>query len=84
MGAADVSGLDRLDPRDREYVESLDDPREQAVVAETILRYQKPDRLRVGDPLPALEAFRLEDGGAMQLEDLLEDRPLVLVLGSFT
>jgi hypothetical protein len=84
MGAADVSGLDGLDPRNREYVESLDDHRQQTVVVETILRYQKPDRLRVGDPLPALDVFRLEDGGAMQLEDLLDERPLVLVFGSFT
>ncbi|HSI98115.1 MAG TPA: hypothetical protein VK926_07105 [Gaiellaceae bacterium] len=84
MGPADQSGLDRLDPRDREYVEGLDDAGKRATVVSTILRYQRVDRLQVGDPLPPLELHRLEDGDAVQLDELTETQPLVLVFGSFT
>jgi hypothetical protein len=73
----------RLDARDREYVATLD-PEERAVVAATILRYQRSGRLRVGDALPALELVRLDDSDPIHLETLAGDRPLVLVFGSFT
>jgi hypothetical protein len=80
MSTAD---LDRLQPRDRAYVETLDAD-EQEVVVSTILRYQRPDRLGVGDPVPALDLFRLEDGGMVRLDGLAGGQPLVLVFGSFT
>ena len=72
-----------LHPRDREYVETLaDDERERAV--STITRCRRPDRLRVGDALPRLDLLRCEDGRPVQLESLVDGRPLLLVFGSFT
>ena len=57
---------------------------ERDVVVSTILRYQRPDRLGVGDPLPELELLRLDGGGKVQLDELADEHPLVLVFGSFT
>jgi len=73
-----------LDPRDREYVESITDAEKRATVVSTILRYQQPDRLQVGEPVPEVELFRLEDASAVRLGELVETRPLVLVFGSYT
>jgi hypothetical protein len=81
--AAESNELDRLDPRDREYVESLEGAQRQVVVS-TILRYQRDTILQVGDPLPVLGLRRLDDDNRVALRDLLEGRPLVLVFGSFT
>ncbi len=72
-----------LHPRDLEYIETLAaDERESAVA--TITRFRRPDRLRVGDALPHLDLLRLEDGRPVQLESLVDGRPLLLVFGSFT
>lgn len=75
--------LDRLDPRDREYAEQLDGG-EREVVVSTVVRHRRPDRLGVGDQLPALTAARLDDGSPVELRDLVRGRPLLLVFGSFT
>jgi len=83
MGIADLDGLGRLDPREREYVQSLDGE-ERAVVLSTLLRYRRSDGLQVGDRVPALKLHRLEDGGAVRLDDYARHGPLVLVFGSFT
>jgi hypothetical protein len=80
---ADRSELQRLDPRDRAYVEGLEGA-EHEVVVSTILRFQRPGVLRAGDPLPDLEPHRLEGTGTVRLPELLDGRPLVLVFGSFT
>jgi hypothetical protein len=72
-----------LDPRDREYMESLAGG-ERDTVAATVSRFRRPDTLRVGDPLPDVELLRLEGGGSISLRSLLDGRPLVLVFGSFT
>ncbi len=50
----------------------------------TVARYRRPERLAVGDPLPALAAASLEDGSAVELRRLVDERPLLLVFGSFT
>jgi hypothetical protein len=71
----------RLDPRDQEYVATLDPPEREIVVA-TILRYQRPDRLDCGDPVPDLALQRLNDGTSVSLAELGHGRPLVF--GSFT
>ncbi|HWQ24659.1 MAG TPA: hypothetical protein VNK94_11190 [Gaiellaceae bacterium] len=83
MGAGGSSDLERLHPRDREYVERLDEA-EREVVVSTILRYQRPGKLRVGDRLPGLEVHRLDGEGTVRLDRLSDGRPLVLVFGSFT
>jgi hypothetical protein len=80
MSTAD---LERLSPRERAYVENLD-PEEQAVVLPTLARYRRPDRLGVGDRVPALDLFRLADGVRTRLDGLAGPQPLVLVFGSFT
>jgi hypothetical protein len=77
-----TADLDRLEPRERAYVESLA-VEEQAVVLSTLVRYRRPDRLGVGDRVPELEVFRL-DGGTARLDELAGPEPLVLVFGSFT
>lgn len=83
VGAPRSSEVERLDPRDREYVERLAED-EREIVVSTILRYQRESALRVGDPLPDLELHRLDDGTTVRLRELLDGRPLVLVFGSFT
>jgi len=72
-----------LHPRDAEYIETLPED-ERAVVAATVSRFRRPDRLRVGDELPALELLRLEDRSPVPIASLPDGRPLVLVFGSFT
>ena len=54
------------------------------VVVSTVARYRRPDRLGLGDPLPDLAAARLDDGTLAGLRDIADDRPLLLVFGSFT
>jgi hypothetical protein len=75
--------LDALDPRDRAYAERLT-PEEREVVLATVTRYRRPDRLLVGDRLPPLSAASLRDGAPVDLRDLADERPLLLVFGSFT
>ena len=72
-----------LDPRDREYAESLEDG-ERDVVVSTVARYRRPEALRVGDPLPDLSAVALDGGAQVALRDLAREQPLLLVFGSFT
>ena len=72
-----------LDRRDRAHVEELDGD-EREVVVSTLARYRRPDRLAVGDRLPDLAAARLDDGTHVTLGGLADDRPLLLVFGSFT
>lgn len=83
MSTSPDTRLDRLDPRDRAYAEGLE-PAEREVVVATVVRYRRPERLAVGDPLPALSASSLEDGSSVELLDLARERPLLLVFGSFT
>ena len=72
-----------LDPRDHEYAESLSGDERDTVVS-TVARFRRPEALRVGDRLPDLELLRLDDGSTVELATLVDERPLVLVFGSFT
>jgi hypothetical protein len=72
-----------LDPRDREYAESLSGEERETVVA-TVARFRRPESLQVGDPLPDVELLRLEGAVPASLGSLVDGRPLVLVFGSFT
>ncbi len=84
MSDSHVSTLPaQLDPRDREYIESLTNAEERETIVSAIIRYQRADRLDEGDTVPALELFRT-DGSAVPLRDLVTERPLVLVFGSYT
>ena len=83
MSATGDRRLERLDPRDRAYAESLA-PADRDVVVATVARHRRPERLAVGDPIPALGPASLEDGSLVELRRLTDDRPLLLVFGSFT
>ncbi len=83
MGVSEDPRLERLDPRDRAYAEELP-PGEREVVVTSVARYRRPERLAVGDPIPELAAVRLDDGSRVELRDLVRERPLLLVFGSFT
>ena len=83
MATSEDPRLSRLDPRDRAYAGELEGDERELVVA-TVARYRRPDRLQVGDELPALGAVRLDDGARVALRDLACERPLLLVFGSFT
>ena len=72
-----------LDPRDAEYAATLP-AGERDTVLETVTRFRRPDRLRVGDELPDLAVLQLDDGTPVELRSLITGRPLVLVFGSFT
>ena len=50
MGIADLDGLGRLDPREREYVQSLDGE-ERDVVLSTLLRYRRRDEAPIRERL---------------------------------
>ena len=78
-----MNGHAYLDPRDSEYADSLSGDERETVVS-TVTRFRRPDRLRIGDPLPELELLRVADGAAVPLASLVDGRPLVLVFGSFT
>jgi hypothetical protein len=83
MASRDDPRLELLDERDRTYVEEFDED-EREVVVSTLTRYRRPDRLHEGDDLPPLAALSLEDGSGVELRDLVRERPLLLVFGSFT
>jgi hypothetical protein len=72
-----------LDPRDREYAESLPAEERETIVT-TVTRLRRPDSLRVGDALPKLDLLELDDARPVALSSLVDRRPLVLVFGSFT
>ena len=72
-----------LDPRDRQYAETLPADERETVVA-TVTRFRRPDSLRVGDELPDLELLQLEGARPAPLRSLVDGRPLALVFGSFT
>lgn len=83
MAVADSNEQERLDPRDREYVETLD-AGERDVVVSTLLRYRREPQVGIVDRLPELEVLELQGGRRVPLGELLDERPLVLVFGSFT
>lgn len=69
---------------DQEYLGRLSDERKRAVVADSLTRYRRADRLAVDDLVPALPLTRLADGSAVSLAELVHRRPVVLLFGSYT
>ena len=76
--------LAKLPAAERQLLESITDPAQRNVIACSLVAHRREDRLAVGDPVPDLELARLEDGSGARLTDYVDDRPLVLVFGSFT
>lgn len=75
--------LGDADPRDQAYIDSIEDEDLKELVYCTVTTYRRPDRLHVGDPVPALEMTPLEEGPKVAL-NAARGRPLVLFFGSYT
>jgi hypothetical protein len=73
-----------VDPQDREFVARIEDDELRATVLASLARHRRPERLRAGDRLPALDLLDPESGRSVPLASLLDGRPLVLVFGSHT
>ncbi len=81
---ADMSVLDELiDPRDKAYIDAMPSGALREAAFCTVTHFRRPDRLSVGDPIPALELSPLKTGARIDLE-APRDRPLVLIFGSYT
>ena len=79
---ADIDEL--IDPDDRAYVAAIEDAAHRDVVVSTLLRYRVPEQLAAGDPVPDVTLTRLDPLGTVALGDLMRDRPVLLVFGSYT
>jgi hypothetical protein len=85
MAAPDTTQLDALvEPRDREFVARIADAAERDTVVAALVRHRRAEPLCVGDSVPPLELHRGEDGSTVRLHELVSERPLVLVFGSYT
>ena len=73
-----------VDAEDRAYVESLTPGPERDAVVASLLRYRNPEALEAGDPLPTATVRGADDLEPIELSELVRDRPLLLVFGSFT
>ena len=73
-----------VDAEDRAYVESLAPGPERDAVVASLLRYRNPDVLQPGDPLPTLVVRDADELQSIGLAELVRDRPLLLVFGSYT
>jgi hypothetical protein len=82
LSSETAAGL--VDEADRRFVEGLPPGAERDTVVASLARYRSPDTLRVGDPLPDVTVRRAEGLEPVALADLVTDRPLLLVFGSFT
>ena len=78
------AAVELVDEADRRFVESLAPGAERDTVVASLARYRSPDTLRVGDPLPDVTVRRAEGLEPVALADLVTDRPLLLVFGSYT
>ncbi len=73
-----------VDAEDRAYVESLASGPERDAVVASLLRYRNPEALEPGDPLPTGTVRGADDLEPIELSELVRERPLLLVFGSFT
>lgn len=65
----------------RSLKETIAKPR---VIARTVQRYRRADRLEVGDPVPPLSLTRRDGADEVRVDGYIGDRPLVLIFGSCT
>ncbi len=70
-------------PRDMDEITAEPDHKRREVKLSAIITYRKEEKLNVGDPVPELELERLEKTGPIPLSHL-ENRPAVLIFGSYT
>jgi hypothetical protein len=77
--------LDPLtEPGDRAYVASIDDPELRQTIVSSLLRHRVSERLAAGDAAPDVSLTRLEPRGTVALRELVRERPVLLVFGSYT
>ena len=50
-----------VNPQDENYVTQVPDPRQRAVMADSVVRYRRADRLAAGDAVPSLALTRLTE-----------------------
>lgn len=81
---ADSSFVAIVDAEDRAYVESLAPGAERDAVVASLLRYRNPEALEAGDPLPTVTVLDADELAPIELSELVRDRPLLLVFGSYT
>ena len=72
-----------IDRRDIDIVNAQQDPAVREAMVCSLTTYRQPDRLFVGDPVPALELVHLGNGDKTNLEPE-NGKPLVLFFGSYT
>ena len=80
---AQAIDLSLLPPGDVAAIEAARDEDHREAIGCAVTTYRQPDRLEIGDPVPALELTRLDAGRALALA-AQRDRPLVLFFGSYT
>ena len=73
-----------VDDGDRRYVESLEPGPERDKVIASLARHRVPEAVREGEPLPDVAVLRAESLEPVRLAELVGERPLLLVFGSFT
>ncbi len=79
---------DLVEPRDESSLTEARDAAQQEAIRCTLVAYRRPDRLEVGDPVPAFSLTVLADGdkaGSDTVDIAAEyDRPVMLIFGSYT
>lgn len=82
---ASMGDLERriVEPRDLEFVRRPENAGKRGAIVCAVTTYRRPDRLAIGDRVPALELQRLTSGGTVKL-DASRGKPLVLIFGSYT
>jgi hypothetical protein len=75
-----------VNQEDLGFVRTIADSARQEVIACSIIAHRRPDKLNVGDPVPALDLIDLAKLETMQTVNLasVSARPLVLFFGSYT
>ena len=71
------------DERDIEAVNAEADPARRDAMLCALIAHRRPDRLNVGDSLPALDLIQLGSDEKVRL-GARDGRPLVLFFGSYT
>jgi hypothetical protein len=72
-----------LDERDRSYIEAMPNEQEREAALCVVTTYRRPVRLKIGEPIPALELVHLDNTTKTNL-GAARHRPLVLFFGSYT
>ncbi len=70
-------------PGDGEYIATLEDPLLREAAFCTVTTYRQPEKLKVGDPVPAVELTEMTTGAKISTA-VQFGKPLFLIFGSYT